>query len=335
MNQLTAKDFESIFLTRRPLIDVRAPVEFKAGSIPGAINLPLMNDEERHAIGITYKEKGQKAAIELGHQLIQGEVREQRIAAWKNVVESNPETAIFCFRGGLRSKISQEWIAAKTSTPPLIAGGFKALRRFLSQTIKSRVPTMRFEVVTGPTGAGKTEYLKSSGRPYLDLEALANHRGSAFGEMETPQPSQVDFENAIAVELLNLAKFTEPILVENESRMVGTRAIPVELFEKIRTSPAIELQTSFERRVENIFKTYVLESKLGIRKDPSQFQNFRRSVTAISRKLGGARAQEILSDLEQAETRFRQHGDLDLNRVWIEKLLRWYYDPRYSYPRKS
>lgn len=335
MNQLTAKDFESIFLTCRPLIDVRAPVEFKAGSIPGAINLPLMNDEERHAIGITYKEKGQQAAIELGHQLIQGQVREQRIAAWKKAVESNPETAIFCFRGGLRSKISQEWIAANASEPPLVAGGFKALRRFLSQTIKSRVPEMRFEVVTGPTGAGKTDFIKSSGRPFLDLEGLANHRGSAFGEMETPQPSQVDFENAIAVELLKLAKFREPIFIEDESRMVGIRAVPAELFEKIRTSPSVELETPFEQRVANIFKTYILESKLGTRKDPSQFQNFRRSVIAISRKLGGVRAQEILSDLEHAESRFRQHGDLAPNRVWIEKLLRWYYDPRYSYPRKT
>jgi tRNA 2-selenouridine synthase len=92
--------------------------------------------------------------------------------------------------------------------------------------------------------------------------------------------------------------------------------------------------TSFEDRVENIFRTYILESKLGTRKDPSQFQNFRRSVIAISRKLGGARSQEILSDLEQAETRFRQHGDLEPNRIWMGKLLHWYYDPRYSYPGK-
>jgi tRNA 2-selenouridine synthase len=331
---IPAREFESLFLERRPLIDVRAPVEFAAGSIPGAVNLPLLNDEERHAVGLTYKEKGQAAAIELGHRLIQGQTRELRVAQWLKRIEAAPSSAVFCFRGGLRSQIAQEWIYSKGAEPPLVAGGFKALRRFLLAAFTEYLPKMRFEVVTGPTGAGKTEFLKKSGRPFLDLEGLANHRGSAFGEMETPQPTQVDFENAIAAELIRLSHSSEPILIENESRMVGLRAIPAGLFQKILTSPVFEITVSLEERVENIFKAYVLESKLGTRGDAAHFKSFRRSVAAISRKLGGARSQEILADLERAESQFRLHGKLDLNREWIRKLLIWYYDPRYSYPRK-
>jgi tRNA 2-selenouridine synthase len=99
-------DFKSIVLNRTPLIDVRAPVEFANGAFPDAVNLPLMNDEERHLIGIRYKEEGNAAAVKLGHELVSGEIKEARIRAWSDLMASKPDAMLYCFRGGQRSKIS-------------------------------------------------------------------------------------------------------------------------------------------------------------------------------------------------------------------------------------
>ena len=97
---------QELFLKKTPLIDVRAPVEFKEGSLPYSINLPIMNDEERHLIGTCYKTHGQEAAIKLGHELVSGSIKEERITSWVNFLSQNPTAEVFCFRGGMRSQIS-------------------------------------------------------------------------------------------------------------------------------------------------------------------------------------------------------------------------------------
>jgi len=94
----------------RPLIDVRAPVEFAQGALPGAVNLPLMNDEERHQVGIAYKQQGQTAAIALGERLVSGDIKQARITAWQAYLTEHPDALIYCFRGGLRSQIAQQWL---------------------------------------------------------------------------------------------------------------------------------------------------------------------------------------------------------------------------------
>lgn len=108
--KITASQFEALFFTSTPLIDVRAPIEFNAGSIPGAVNLPLLTNEERHKVGLTYKQNGQEAAIELGHQLVNGSVKESRVRAWCEELEKHPQAIIYCFRGGLRSQLVQSWL---------------------------------------------------------------------------------------------------------------------------------------------------------------------------------------------------------------------------------
>ena len=133
MNHLTEIDnFSEIFKSNTPLLDVRAPIEFLEGSFPHAYNFPIMSDSERHQIGICYKENGQKSAIKLGHELVSGKTKAQRIDQWSQFVKKHPKGALYCFRGGLRSKISQEWIYEHSGVSyPRIKGGYKALRTFL------------------------------------------------------------------------------------------------------------------------------------------------------------------------------------------------------------
>ncbi len=337
MKLIEPTEFQTLLLKQTAFIDVRAPNEFDLGSIPGATNLPLLTNQERHQIGLVYKTKGQSAAIELGHQLVSGPVKAERLKSWLEFLDRHENASVFCFRGGLRSQTVQTWLSLEGREVAIISGGYKALRQFCLQSLDNLVSRLDFQVVSGPTGSGKTAYLKSTGGRSIDLEALAGHRGSAFGALSVRQPTQVDFENALALELLRLSQESGPILIEDESRQIGHRLVPAALFAKMQSSPKIILRVPIEVRVEGILNDYVLKSPLGISGDVAQFSNFKDSVQAISRKLGGARTQEILQDLETSQNEFVLSHTLDSNRVWIRKLLEWYYDPYYefSFSRRS
>lgn len=321
-------DFERILIQGTRFIDVRAPVEYALGSVPGSINLPILNDDERHAIGICYRNDGPDAAVQLGHQLVSGLIRDERIRSWVAEVDRHPGAVIYCFRGGMRSRITQSWLAEQGLRRPIIEGGYKALRRFLIEVTEEKTKTLQFKVVSGPTGSGKTKYLKFQGKRYVDLEALAEHRGSAFGGLPSPQPTQVDFENRLALELLKIPP-DEDVLIEDESRMIGKRFIPDCLFEKMEESPRIILEIPIETRVENIFQDYIMDSSLGVSGDLFRFEDFRGAVRAISRRLGDELTKIILTDLDHAQSEFSAGRGLVANRIWIRKLLERYYDPLY------
>ncbi len=330
MRTISKSQFEALLIQSTPWIDVRAPIEFKSGSVPGAINLPLLLDEERQQVGTVYKLQGQNAAIDLGHSLVSGPIREQRLKNWTQEIHKNPQSILYCYRGGLRSQTVQSWLEKRQIQQSIVEGGYKALRQFLLETLSQRTETLNFCVVAGPTGSGKTKYLRTSNQPSLDLEAIANHRGSAFGAQPTPQPCQADFENLLAVQILRLSQTKEPILIESESRMIGQRCLPDVIFKKINSSPRITLNISLEERVENTFHDYVVNSSLKNSHDVSRFDEFRKSVQMIAQKLGGARAQEILNDIHFSEKEFRRGQGLNSNRIWIHKPLTWYYDPLYQ-----
>jgi tRNA 2-selenouridine synthase len=187
-------------------------------------------------------------------------------------------------------------------------------------------------VVSGATGVGKTEFLHeiSSLKPTLDLEKNANHRGSAFGGFGTPQPSQTNFENQMASDLIRvenqLKNKADFVFVEDESRLIGARAIPECFFKLMRSSPTIFIEEPIEIRIENTFREYILNSNTP--KDVL-FQNFTNSIQRISKKLGGARAQEILQNITESEAEYNRTGALEFNKIWIRKILEWYYDPMY------
>ena len=329
-------NWQQVLLSGATLIDVRAPVEFAQGSLPNATNLPLLSNEERHLVGTTYKQKGQVAAIELGHQLVSGEIKATRLNQWKSFIDNNPGSIIYCFRGGLRSHIVQEWLSTEGYEVALIDGGYKHVRQGLLSYLADSLSQLKFQVISGRTGVGKTELIKKLYQPSLDLEEIACHRGSAFGAFtHRNQPSQVDFENRIIFELLKLKDYSGVISVENESRMIGKNVIPLNLFEKIKKSPSIEINATMHDRVERIFVEYILNSPLGSDKDSTYFENLQKSLDAIAKKLGGLKYQELASDLRICASAFRERGSLVENKIWIQKLLECYYDPMYEFSQRG
>lgn len=303
----------NLFASDTPLIDVRAPVEFADGSIPNSVNLPIMNDEERRLVGICYKEKGQAAAIELGHSLVSGKIKEERINSWKSFIDQNPAAEVFCFRGGLRSQVSCQWIQEAGILKKPIPGGYKRLRNFfLSWLNDSPLPEMIR--IGGLTGSGKTTLLKKI-KNYIDLEELAHHRGSAFGPRGT-QPSQITFENSLALELLK--KHKNKFILEDESVMLGKITVPQRFFHTYRASPLIILEVTPEERIQNLFEDYVKDST-------PEF--FLKGLERIQKKLGAKKATLLAEEITNA---FSHPPELSRHQDWIRTLMLEYYDPLYQ-----
>ena len=149
-------NYRQLLLDDIPMIDARAPAEFVTGALPSSINLPLMSDDERHQVGLRYKNNGQQSAIELGYKLIHGEIKQQRVDAWRAFMAANPNGVLYCARGGLRSQLTQEWLAEAGVECPKVEGGYKSLRRFLHQYLMDYCATNMFTILSGMTGTGKT-----------------------------------------------------------------------------------------------------------------------------------------------------------------------------------
>jgi len=346
---ISLNELKQLFTTDTPLIDVRAPIEFVQGSLPESVNIPILNTEERALIGTTYKNQGQEAAIRLGYQIISGPVKEERVARWSQFAAENPHVVLYCFRGGKRSQIAQQWLKDAGFDRPLLAGGYKAARRFLMNTINEFSVRNQFVLISGPTGSGKTKLINDvmNFYPALDLEYLAHHRGSAFGAWLDPQPTQIDFENRLAVALMKLENRLQPqtgLLVEDECRHIGKNCLPDTFFSRLRSSEVIWLDEPLAARVDNIFNDYILDTAIGYvyreaataenQQDQADqaltvFEQYKKALMAISRKLGGLRTQEIMADLETARQDFLNRNEIESNKIWIEKLLTYYYDPLY------
>lgn len=330
-----------LFLNNRPLLDTRAPIEFGKGAFPSAVNLPLMTDAEREAVGTCYKQHGQEAAIALGHQLVSGATKAERIAGWSDFVRANPDGVLYCFRGGLRSKISQQWLRSEAGIDyPRVIGGYKAMRGFLLQTIDDAVADCEFIVIGGMTGCGKTDALIQL-QHGLDLEAHANHRGSSFGKRPTDQPSNIDFENRLAIDILKKrAAGNQQLVVEDESRLIGRCALPLPLYQGMQNFPMVWLEDSEEGRVNRILRDYVMQlcAEYQALHQEQGFALFSEhlllALANIQKRLGFQRHSHLASILSAALTEQAHTGSLDRHREWISALLREYYDPIYVYQRQ-
>ena len=336
-------DYRDIFLHDRPMMDARAPVEFHKGAFPGVINLPLMNDVERQKVGTCYKQHGQQAAIELGHQLVSGRSKDERIEAWARFARANPEGYLYCFRGGLRSQIVQQWLKSEAGIDyPRVVGGYKAMRNYLLHITEQAVEECDFVLVGGMTGTGKTEVISQLGNS-LDLEAHANHRGSSFGKRASGQPAQIDFENALAIDLLKRqATGQRQFVLEDEARLIGRCSLPLSLHQAMQNYPLVWLEDSLENRIERILQAYVVElcaEFVAVQGAEEGFPAFaarlRESLANITRRLGGERYQRLAAIMEQALHEQQNDGVVDSHRGWIEALLVEYYDPMYVFQRES
>ncbi len=332
-------DLQQLFLDERPLLDVRAPVEFAEGAFPGAENHPLINDAERHEIGIRYKEQGQDEAIALGEHLVSGASKAARIAAWRDFMARHPNAVLYCFRGGMRSKISQRWLLEQAGIAcPRVRGGYKAMRRFLLEQLDHTSAICQPVVIGGRTGVGKTRLLLRCDAS-IDLESLANHRGSAFGHHPRPQPSQIDFENALSIALLKRVHTANTAFaVEDESRNIGSRHIPPVFYQRLQHAPLVLLEATEQERVEITLQEYVHDSLAAFQRISGEDQGFEAwaayledAMHRIRKRLGGDRHAHAVRLLHSAIADHRLSGATDAHRAWITFLLHEYYDGMYEY----
>ncbi len=335
----------SLFLNDVPLMDVRAPVEFSQGAFPHAVNYPLMNDQERHEVGIRYKQNGQDAAIKLGNKLVSGELKAQRIAQWQAFAKQHPDGYLYCFRGGLRSRTAQQWLKDSGVELPLVNGGYKAMRRVLLDELEQSIEESRFVILGGRTGTGKTWLLKElSGA--LDLEGFAHHRGSSFGRFPDGQPSQINFENQLSIALLKYRRRgIQQFWLEDEGRLIGSLTLPLSLQQKMQESSLVILEEDLQYRINITLRDYVIDLReyyinychevMPEATDNDAFELFAQylldSLQRIKKRLGGERYQKINQQLQAALDEQKASGQVDMHRIWIESLLTLYYDPMYDY----
>ena len=336
IEQLEVDNFQQLFQNNTPLMDVRAPIEYSRGSFPGVLNFPLMNDNERHLVGRSFKQNGQLSAIELGRQLVNGKIKNQRINDWLEFINQNPSGALYCFRGGLRSEIAQQWIFDYSGiTYPRVKGGYKAMRRYLIEESSRITNSKNFIVIGGQTGCGKTLLLNKLPNS-IDLEGLANHRGSAFGNNVSSQPTQIDFENSLAIKLLKKQK-NSFLLIEDEGNNIGTIYLTDSLKNKILNSNIVVLTANLDERIKLSLKTYVTEMLDNYCSVDSNngFENYtnywKNSLFKIQKRLGGVRYKELLKALNNAIQKHKKSNDLSEYIPLIESLLVDYYDPMYNY----
>lgn len=330
-------DYLALFLHDVPLMDVRAPVEFAEGAFPLACNIPLLDDLQRTLVGTRYREAGQHAAVALGLELATPALRQQRLETWQAWFRAHPQGYLYCFRGGLRSHTVQNWLGEAGLQVPLIRGGYKAMRRFLLNSLQATLSDLPLLVLSGPTGSGKTRVLQSLQRQ-VDLEALARHRGSAFGQTLQAQPAQIDWENALAIALLKLQQASpgQCVVLEDESRLIGRVHLPPLLQHHLRSAPKVLIETALAERCALIRQDYIdtlwpaFQQRFG-ETAPSQFrQQVLGNLQRIRRRLGEerhARVQSLFAAGLDAPGGF-DHAAFEAG---IRILLEEYYDPLYHY----
>ena len=323
-----ADDYPRLLARGVPLVDLRSPGEFARGAFPGAVNLPLLTDDERRQVGIRYKQAGSDAAIDLGNRLVSGGLKESRVQGWRDLVGEHPDAVLYCWRGGLRSEIAQAWLADVGRTVPRVAGGYKALRSFCMRTLAREYAWV---VLAGRPGSDKTGILGDLTH-HVDLEGLANHRGSAFGQRATPQPTPIAFENALAVRLLQLTAEAadapdtaaeaarSPVAIEDESRTIGRLSVPAPIFEGMQRAPVVVVEADLDTRIARIHAQYVGT-------DSGARSRLEQALDNIQRRLGGDRHRQVRAHMREAfET-----DSAEAHHSWIGLLLDWYYDPMYDY----
>ena len=272
-----------------PVIDVRSPSEFNHGHIPNAENIYLFDDEERKIVGTIYKEKGREAAILKGLEYVGS--RMANILKAIDKISKNNVILMHCFRGGMRSE-SVAWLCSNYKYNVYVLDkGYKSYRRYVLESFNNK--KYRINLVTGRTGSKKTlilNRLKELEYNVVDLEGIAKHKGSAFGWInEGEQPSQEQFENNLCYELYKYDN--DSILwVEDESLLIGKRAIPRGLFDNMKSPEnIIYLNVPIEERAKYITDTY---GKYSV-------DDLKESIIKIKKRLGDERMREALSLLEE------------------------------------
>jgi tRNA 2-selenouridine synthase len=296
-------------LQQQPIFDVRSPGEFEHAHIPGAYSLPLFSNEERAEVGTLYKQKGKKLAIKAGLDFF-GPKMSKIIASVEGILKSirynDTQIVVHCWRGGMRSAGIAWLLDLYGYDVLLLVGGYKSYRKWALERFQDNY---HFNILGGYTGSAKTEtlqHMESAGATCIDLEALANHKGSAFGGIGLPaQPTQEMFENILALELHR--KSNNKIWMEDESQRIGILNIPHPLWATIRQQPLYFLDIPFEQRLQFITEYYGRLPK----------EKLIEAVVRIQKRFGPNETKMTLSFL------------LDDNKEEAFRLLLKYYDKEY------
>lgn len=338
--------YEGIIVNQTAMIDVRSPVEFKAGSVPSSVNVPLLDDDERRQVGLTYRQRGKEEAFRVANKLVDESKQHMLSEIWCAYLQRYPDTVVYCARGGMRSETAARWIYQQSGNQvSRIEGGYKAMRTYLLSRLEPLSITSKPVLLGGRTGSGKTRLLNSLANS-IDLEALANHRGSSFGRFTTPQPGQADFENRLSTALIKHSSGGHShLLLEDEGRHVGSRYLPKDLSEFFLSGDLVVLEVDFEERVDNIYQEYVIEAQkrrgdLTGKADATQrmwhwFEEMNRNLARIAKRLGTTRYEEVKALLESGCYHQEENGDPQAHKHWIRLLLHHYYDPMYDYQLKK
>lgn len=337
MSNLLTDDFRSIVLQNRELLDVRADIEYVKGAFLNTTNIPILTDEERHLVGTEYKKNGNAAAVALAEALIKEEGKQARVKQWLAYISEHPNALLYCFRGGQRSGIAQAWLSESGVNIVRLRGGYKAFRTFLMDESLRISKKMKTIIIGGYTGSGKTLLLNKL-QNMIDLEAIANHKGSSFGNNVSVQPSQINFENNLAYKLIQAeAKKYKEIVIEHESHNVGRAFIPKEVYENLMDGEMIILERPIEERTQISYDEYVLKAqedyvKLyeddGIEK---WTQDVAKGLGKIKKRLGDENYNVINELFISAKETQEKTQKEKLYKKFICELLEKYYDPMYQY----
>ncbi len=289
-----------------PLVDVRSPGEFAKGHIPGAVNLPLFDNQERATVGTLYKQSGRESAFLEGLSLVGPKLR--GFVEQARHLGTTQELMVHCWRGGMRSgSMAWLWETAGFEVSTLI-GGYKAYRRWVQDSLTKPWPLI---VLGGKTGSGKTDLLhalQAAGEQIIDLEGLANHKGSAFGGIhESPQPSTEHFENRLhhALSQLDLSR---RIWIEDESIMIGKVAIPMPFFEQMQLAQSLIVEVPLSTRIDHLVAVYASAND----------EILKEAILRIEKRLGKTRCQSAIQAIDQGQ--YDQAAEICL----------YYYDKAYN-----
>ena len=310
VQKLGIKDFYSLSKDI-PVIDVRSPKEYETGHFPGAFNIPLFDNKERAIVGTAYKQINRNTAVIKGLEIVGPKMKS--FAEKGLSIALNNQLLVYCWRGGMRSA-SMAWLFETVGIKTFVLnGGYKSFRRYGKEEL---IKAQKIIILGGLTGSGKTETLqkiKEKGEQILDLEKIANHKGSAFGALgQEKQPTNEQFENDLIYQYLKL-DFTKPIWIEDESHSIGANWIPGELFSIMRGSMVIKMELEKELRIKRLVDEYA-----GFNLD--QLEN---CVLKISKRLGGQHVKSALECLKNGQ--LDKVADITLN----------YYDKSYKHGVES
>lgn len=284
-----------------PVVDVRSEGEFQEGHIRSVLNIPLLNNEERVAVGTDYKQKGQAEAIKTGFRLVGPRLHDIVTSAQ----QISNEIIVHCWRGGMRSSNFCQFVGMAGVKTHQLKGGYKAYRQ---HAVESFTKPFQFLVIGGYTGSGKSEILQAlsrKGEQIIDLEALAHHKGSAFGGlMMPPQPTTEQFQNELFEEIAKL-DINKRIWIEDESIAIGKIFLPQDLWQSMRTSIVVEVKVDKPIRIQRLVSEYGEANK----------EDFLQAMINVAKKLGGQHFNTAKEKLKEND----MHSTIDILLTYYDK----------------